>query len=68
MGLFAVWAIATYANWDENSESSSTNEYDLPAEQPLTAKGEWTAAEQRLSRIPPASESLSGTGGKSRVA
>jgi hypothetical protein len=68
IGLFAVWAIATYANWDENAESSSANEYDPTVEPPLTAMGEWTAAEKRLSRIPPASETLSGAGGKSRVA
>jgi len=74
LGLFAVWAIAAYANGDENAESSDANEYDTSAEQPLVAlnhgrqSSEWTVAEQKLARIPPANETLSGTGGKSRVA
>jgi hypothetical protein len=74
MGLFAVWAIATYARWDENAESADTNEQDGFAEQPMLAmngaaqNGEWTAAEQKLSRIPPANETRSGTSGQSRVA
>ena len=74
LGLFAVWAIATYANWDENAESSDADEYDATTEQPLLAmnharqESEWSVAEQKLARIPPASEARSGTGGESRVA
>jgi hypothetical protein len=74
MGLFAVWAIATYAHWDENSESSGADESDATAEQsPLAMNharrnSEWTVAEQKLTRIPPAGETLSGTGENSRVA
>ena len=74
MGLFAVWAIATYARWDENAESADTKEQDGFAEQPMLTKnraaqnGEWTNAEQKLSRIPPANEVRSGSSGQSRVA
>jgi hypothetical protein len=74
VGLFAVWAIATYASWDENAEATVANEYDSAAELPLLAVNhgaqgsEWGVAEQKLARIPPGTEKRAGKGGKSRVA
>jgi hypothetical protein len=79
MGLFAVWAIATYAQWDESAKSAEANQQDefaehefaeqrMPAMNRATQNGEWAVAEQKLARIPPGSETRSGTSGQSRVA